>query len=58
MANLDRRKRQVIGDALARALYDAPLHVLHWMNKDGYSHSAAIEIARRTVRSLTTRDGN
>jgi hypothetical protein len=52
MASQDAKRRQVIGEALARAMYDAPLHVLRGLNKDGYSHSYAMEIARRMVREL------
>jgi hypothetical protein len=48
----DRKALQVIGEALARAMYDAPLHVLSTMNKDGFSQTAAMEIARRMVREL------
>ena len=43
---------QVIGDALARAMFDAPLHVLRALNKDGFSNTEAMEIARRMVREL------
>lgn len=44
--------KRVVGEALARAMYDAPLYVLRTLNKDGYSHSSAMEIARRMVREL------
>jgi hypothetical protein len=52
MGNLDAKRRRVIGEALARATYDAPLYVLESLNKNGYSHTPAMEIARRMVREL------
>lgn len=50
--SLEQKQRLVIGDALARALYDCPLHVLRVLNSDGYDHSSAMEVARRMVREL------
>ncbi len=52
MGDLERKKRRVIGEALARAMFDAPLHTLRSLNQNGFSHTAAMEIARRTVREL------
>lgn len=44
--------QRVIGEALARAVYDAPLHILRELNKNGYMHTDAMELARRMVREL------
>jgi hypothetical protein len=48
----NRKEQQVIGEALARAMDDAPLYVLRTLNQSGFNHSSAMEIARRMVREL------
>src|SRR5262245_3885307 len=52
MASLDRKRREVIGDALARAMADMPGFYMHSLNRSGFNHSGAMEIARRMVREL------
>lgn len=47
----DKRGKQIIAEALARAMYDLPRFYLTTLRK-GYDHSTAMEIARRMVREL------
>lgn len=48
----NRKKARVIGEALARAMFDMPLFMLRPLNSNGFDHSSAMEIARRMVREL------
>jgi hypothetical protein len=46
------KQRQVIGEALARTMYDTPLHVLQVLRDKGCDHNCLDEIAERMVREL------